>query len=119
MLRTADLELVAIRGAECAVLIDVETSRLAIRAVREGDEEKVFELRTPKNKNGPRADRRKLNLNSALRALGMKSADVAGRYTLTCKDDSLLLVNLTELSDREKRLAAKPSRPAVATSTRK
>lgn len=113
--RTDSLALAGIKAddAKCAVMCCSQTNRIAIRGCRDDDAGKAFALRSPTKKKGVKIEHlRILNINVPLRRLGIKPEAYAGRYEVHHKD-GLLLLNMLDLSDKDKKLA-KPHADAKA-----
>jgi hypothetical protein len=88
----ADLEAVGVKS-RAVVLADADTFRLGLRAPRSGEAD------TAATVGGKGKDkRRSVNLTPALRTLGVKPAEVAGRYAVAVhredKQPVLLALNL-------------------------
>jgi hypothetical protein len=82
---TEDLALVGI--ADLVVVMScADTRRIALRRPRDGEDQAAFHV-------GGRASRRTVNIQRALRAIGLTCMQAAGRHELATKDD-LLLLNL-------------------------
>lgn len=106
--RIEDLVLVGIPAdaGKVAVLACSETNRIAIRRwIQEEHGDSAFAIRAPTKQKGVKNESvRMLNLNAPLKRLGIKPEAYAGRYELHTKDD-LLLLNLVDLNERDKKLA--------------
>ena len=94
--RAADLEIVGITHY-AIVLADAETTRLALRAVRDGEQQQSVAVSIVScGKGAKRHDsgRRRINVLRALRRLAVTAEAAAGRYDFMVKGDELLIVNL-------------------------
>jgi hypothetical protein len=100
--RTEDLVKAGIdRKPWAMVLADAGTLRVAVRAVRSGEEQQAVAVSQVTRKGGADAGRRRINLARAIRHCGLTTAAVAARYNLHVKtkdegDAGLLIINLTD-----------------------
>ncbi|MFH1746180.1 MAG: hypothetical protein ABIG44_03965 [Planctomycetota bacterium] len=100
--RVADLELVGI-GNYSIILADTSgTLRLALRAVRDGEQDKSVACGVVTRKGGADSGRRRINVARAIKRLSLTPEACAGRYQLNVHHDELLIVNLTGASGKEK-----------------
>ena len=91
----SDLDLVGI-GRQAAVLVDVDTWRVAIRALRP-DERGVVVSTVTTGKHKRSSGKCYLNIRRAVLRLGLETERIAGRYELSTKGqgaDALLMVCL-------------------------
>ena len=99
--RSTDLALVRIKDT-AIILSDELTLRIALRAPRLNEQRKAYAVaRIFREKNQPDPDWRRIGLRSAISAINLEPAAVAGRYTLMTKED-LVIINLTDATDDQK-----------------
>ncbi|MGD8450696.1 MAG: hypothetical protein PVJ57_02660 [Phycisphaerae bacterium] len=92
----ADLALVNI-GNYAMVMADAGTLRIALRAVRDGEEAKSYACSVVRRANKTDSGRREINVLRALHRLNLTPEAVVGRYPLTVKGEGaggMLIVNL-------------------------
>ncbi len=98
LLRTEDLGLVGISNY-AIVLADPETFRVGLRAVRDGEQQRSVAASVVTRKGRPVAGRRRININRAIKRLGLTVEACCGRYTLSVHKDELLFITLTEAKE--------------------
>jgi len=95
-LRSADLDKVGV--THCAVVLaDRGNLRIALRAVRDGEQQSSIAVTVIGNHKGKDTGRRSLSATRALGVPGVKPEAAAGRYDLAMHGDgpeALLIVNL-------------------------
>lgn len=94
--------------ATVTVLADRTNLRVALRRPLPADGDKVYRVQGGKGKNAENIRRRTVNLARSLKTLGLDPFKLAGHYELhkhTDNGETLLILNLTELSGQEKEAA--------------
>ena len=91
----------------CVVLADRELLRVGLRKPRADEREFAYQVMVQRTKSGKDSQRRQLSLRAAIVEIGLDPRTVAGRYPLQSVDDLLFIV-LTDLSSRDRQIAAKP-----------
>ena len=104
LFRTDDLQSIGIREY-AIVMVDSSGMRIALRAVRDGEQAQSIRVSTVTRSAGiVNEARRKINMQPALRELALEPHAARGRYEMLTKDD-LLIIPLTGLTKDDRALA--------------
>ena len=116
MLRVEDLETASIGPHYAIVLADAGNLRIALRAVRDGEESQSVAICTVRGSRAGRDSRRRaVHVTRALKRLGIEPAAAAGRYELFTKGEgpaALLIINLVADGSAKTGKGAEPKRGA-------